>query len=110
MKGYDCFFSYILMMRYEKIAIQNIPNNVNADEKLKPSVDELGAITNLNKISDRPDMVCWSILFTEDIVALVCSLAQVCMWLMFAMAKESWKPIPMQTNIKLIIEILGSLK
>ena len=42
---------------------------------LKPSVDELGATTNLNKISDRPDMVCWSILFTEDIVALVCSLA-----------------------------------
>lgn len=97
-------------MRYEKASAYKIPNKVKADEKLKPSVVELGAIVNLNKISDKPEMVCWSILFTEEIVALVCSLAKVWMWLMLAMAKESWKPIPMQTNTKLIIEMLGSWK
>lgn len=87
-----------------------MPNKLKASEKLKPCVVEVGAITNLKATSDSPEIVCWSILFTEDIVALVCSLAKVCMWLMLAMAKDSWKPIPMQTKIRLNIATLGSLK
>ena len=48
---------------------------VNEREKLRPSMFEFGDITNLNAINDKPEMVCWSMLFTDDIVALVSSMA-----------------------------------
>ena len=51
------------------------PNKLNAWVKLKPSMFEVGAITNLKAINDRPEIVCWSILFTDEIVALTSSLA-----------------------------------
>ena len=73
-------------------------------------VSEFGAITNLKAIKDRPEMVCCSMLFTDEIVARVSSIACVCMWFILAIAKANWKPIPIQTNIRLIIAILGSLK
>ena len=69
--------------------IQNIPNKVNASEKLKPEVSDDGAITNLKAISDKPEIVCWSMLFTDDMVALVSSMAYECMWFIFAMANAS---------------------
>ena len=53
-----------------------MPNKVKAQEKLKPVVLEFGAITNLNAIKDRPEIVCCSMLFTDDIVALVSSMAK----------------------------------
>jgi hypothetical protein len=87
-----------------------MPNNVNASEKLKPVVSEDGAITNLKAINDKPEMVCWSMLFTDEIVALVSSIACECMWFILAIAKANWKPIPMHTKIRLIIAIFGSLK
>ena len=48
---------------------------VKADEKDSPDVELFGAMTNLNKIKDNPEIVCCNILFTDEIVALVSSNA-----------------------------------
>ena len=34
------------------------PNKLNAWVKLKPCIDDVGAIINLKAISERPDIVC----------------------------------------------------
>ena len=52
------------------------PNKLNAWVKLRPSMFDVGAITNLKAIKDRPEIVCWSMLFTDEIVALTSSLAK----------------------------------
>ena len=85
-------------------------NIVNAVENDSPVVALFGATTNLNKIKDNPDIVCCNILFKEEIVARVSSSAWLCMWLIFAIAKASWNPMPMHTKIKLNVDIFGSLK
>ena len=53
-----------------------MPKTENAAEKLKPVISFVGAITNLKAISDRPEMVCCNMLFTEDMVARVSSRAK----------------------------------
>ena len=87
-----------------------VPKRKNAAEKLKPVTPFAGAITNLKQIRDKPEIDCCTMLFTDDMVARVSSLANKWMWLMLAMAKESWNPIPMQTKIKLKQATYGSLK
>ena len=51
------------------------PNKLNASVNDRPVAFVEGAITNLKAIRERPDIVCWNMLFTEEIVALVSSLA-----------------------------------
>ena len=53
-----------------------MPKSVNAPEKLRPSIFFAGAMTNLKHIKDIPEIVCCNMLFTDDIVARVSSLAK----------------------------------
>jgi hypothetical protein len=48
---------------------------VKAAEKDRPDEVLFGATTNLNKINDKPEIVCCNMLFTEEIVARVSSNA-----------------------------------
>ena len=83
---------------------------VKAEEKDSPVIELCGATTNLNNINESPEIVCCSILFTEDIVARVSSNAYVWIWFILAIAKANWNPMPIHTNIRLKVEMFGSLK
>lgn len=87
-----------------------MPNIENAPAKLNPLFSLSGAITNLKQINDIPEILCWSMLFTDDMVARVSSSAKLCMWLMLAIANASWKPMPMHTKIKQIKATFGCSK
>ena len=81
-----------------------------AMEKLIPESAPFALTINLKHMREIPEIVCCNMLFTDEIVARVSSSAYECMWLMLAIAKASWNPIPMHTNIKLIVATYGNLK
>ena len=56
----------------------------NAAEKLNPVMPSAGDITNLKHIKERPVIVCWSILLTDEMVARVASRAWLWTWLLLA--------------------------
>jgi hypothetical protein len=55
--------------------IYKTPKMKNAAEKLRPVTSFAGEITNLKQISEIPEIVCCNMLFTEDMVARVSSMA-----------------------------------